>query len=133
MRWPRKGLSAAAFFIFLPAPPRARIISASFFRGNGLFLLRASRRAAYEIELGHFLILLLLDIAREILDRELRLAALVARAGLRLLLFFKLLFGFFGRVRQHRPRTAAASPLAVASIACVADLGPAVYLHEAEI
>src|SRR5258708_6570635 len=103
MQWSRKRLSAAAFFIFLPASARAGIVSAGLFRGNGLFLLRAGSSAAYEIELGHLLVFLLLYIASEILDRELRLAALVARSHVRLFLVLRLLLGLFGRERQHGP------------------------------
>src|ERR1700685_3064149 len=100
---------SVTFLIFFAAAAGAGIVAAGLFGGNRLLFLGGAAVTAGELQLGHFLVLLALDIAREIFDSGSRGAALFgARSHQRCLVvvvFVVLLVFIFGRERQHGSRS----------------------------
>src|ERR1700726_4340191 len=85
-RWRRKrrmrikwrGSGSVTFLVLLAAAARAGIVAAGFLGGNGLLFIGGRPAAADELQLGHFLVFLALDIAREIFDYGLSGPAVLA-------------------------------------------------------
>src|SRR5207253_708855 len=91
-----------------PAPARAWIVPPGLLRRDRLLFVTRSAPTTHELKLGHFLLLLAVDVPGEVLHRALGSLTLIGRDRhhLGFVLFFLLLV-FIGWEGQYRPLTVA--------------------------
>src|SRR5438270_8715801 len=87
---PKPALSSTTFLVFLPAAAGTWVIAAGFLIRVGLFLIARIRSTSHELQIGHLLLFLAMDVSREVLHGVLGCQALIGldRHHLRFVFFF---------------------------------------------